>query len=55
MTVCFHMGLQLQAGEAPNGTGFVITRGPAPALDKTNLVIGHVVEGMDVVEEVRAE
>ena len=44
--------LQLQAGEAPNGTGFVITRGPAPDLDQTNLVIGRVVQGMDVVEQI---
>jgi peptidyl-prolyl cis-trans isomerase B (cyclophilin B) len=34
--------VQMQAGEAPNGTAFVITRGPAPDLDSTNLVIGKV-------------
>lgn len=43
------MTVQNVAGEAPNGTGFAITTGPAPALDKTNLVVGRVVEGMDVV------
>jgi hypothetical protein len=31
-----------QAGEAPNGTAFAITTGPAPELDKTNLVVGKV-------------
>ncbi|GAX79772.1 hypothetical protein CEUSTIGMA_g7212.t1 [Chlamydomonas eustigma] len=44
--------IELQAGEAPNGTGFVITRGSAPDLDKTNLVVGRLVEGMDVVEKI---
>eukprot|EP00890_Picochlorum_soloecismus_P000904 jgi/Picsp_1/1814/NSC_05281-R1_peptidyl-prolyl cis-trans isomerase len=39
-----------QFGEIPNGTEFSITTGPAPELDSTNLVIGRVVEGMDVVE-----
>ena len=38
-------------GESPNGSGFVITTQPAPDLDATNLVIGHVVEGMDLVQE----
>ncbi len=36
-------------GESPNGSGFVITTQPAPDLDATNLVIGHLVDGMDVV------
>lgn len=34
--------LKEQAGEAPNGTGFMITTGPTPELDKTNLVVGKV-------------
>ncbi|KAL3135940.1 hypothetical protein ABBQ32_006984 [Trebouxia sp. C0010 RCD-2024] len=38
-------------GESPNGSGFVITTQPAPDLDATNLVIGHVVDGMDLVQE----
>lgn len=38
-------------GESPNGSGFVITTQAAPDLDATNLVIGHVVEGMDMVKE----
>mmetsp|Transcript_26657 Transcript_26657/g.58131 ORF Transcript_26657/g.58131 Transcript_26657/m.58131 type:complete len:407 (-) Transcript_26657:1429-2649(-) len=44
--------VQNQIGEAPNGTSFMITRGAAPALDATNLVVGRVVSGMDVVEQV---
>eukprot|EP00955_Chlamydomonas_euryale_P095247 364925-Chlamydomonas_euryale.AAC.5 len=43
--------IQNQAGEAPNGTSFMITRTSAPDLDRTNLVVGRVVEGMDVVEK----
>jgi peptidyl-prolyl cis-trans isomerase B (cyclophilin B) len=34
--------LKEQAGEAPNGSGFMITTGPAPELDKTNLIVGQV-------------
>jgi peptidyl-prolyl cis-trans isomerase B (cyclophilin B) len=44
--------VQEQAGEAPNGTGFTITTAPAPELDATNLVVGRVVEGMDVVARI---
>lgn len=36
--------LKEQAGEAPNGTQFMITTGPTPELDATNLVIGQVCE-----------
>jgi peptidyl-prolyl cis-trans isomerase B (cyclophilin B) len=46
--------VQYQAGEAPNATGFMITRSPAPQLDRTNLVIGRVIEGMDIVEQIAA-
>lgn len=38
-----------QAGAAPNGTSFVITTGPCPELDGTNLVVGRVVDGLDTV------
>lgn len=38
--------LQRGGGAPPNGTEFAITTGPAPELDRTNLVIGRVVEGM---------
>lgn len=37
------------AGEAPNGSSFAITLGPAPELDATNLVVGRVVGGMEDV------
>ena len=41
--------VQEPLGEAPNGSGFVITLGAAPGLDATNLVVGRVVGGMDLV------
>ena len=41
--------VQEALGEAPNGSGFVLTLGPAPGLDATNLVVGRVVNGMDLV------
>ncbi|KAK9816789.1 hypothetical protein WJX72_005123 [[Myrmecia] bisecta] len=39
-------------GQKPNGTGFAITLGAAPQLDATNLVVGQVVEGLDVVQDI---
>jgi cyclophilin family peptidyl-prolyl cis-trans isomerase len=42
--------LKEQAGEAPNGTQFMITTGPAPELDATNLIVGkvrHMQAGLD--------
>ena len=42
---------EAQGGESPNGSGFVITTQAAPQLDATNLVVGHVVDGMDIVEQ----
>ena len=41
-------------GEIPNGTAWAITTAPEPGLDATNLVVGRVVEGMDVVRAVAA-
>ena len=38
-----------RSGVAPNGTEFAITTGGAPELDDTNLIVGRVVEGMDIV------
>ena len=35
----------------PNGTSFAITLRPAPELDPTNLVVGRVVSGLDVVQQ----
>lgn len=46
------VSVQEAVGEAPNGSGFVITLGPAPGLDSTNLVVGRVVEGLDLVRQV---
>ncbi|KAF5834833.1 hypothetical protein DUNSADRAFT_8373 [Dunaliella salina] len=44
-----------QAGEAPNATGFTILRSADQALDATNLIVGRVVAGMDVVETIAAQ
>jgi hypothetical protein len=41
-------------GGVPNGTSFTITTRPCPDLDRTNLVIGRVVEGLDVVDRIAA-
>lgn len=41
-------------GEAPNGTQWAVTTAAAPELDATNLVVGHVVEGMEVVQALAA-
>lgn len=38
----------------PNGTGFMITTDACPELDATNLVVGRVVCGMDVVRRIQA-
>ena len=40
-----------RSGVVPNGTGFTITTGAAPALNRTHLIVGQVIEGMDVVEQ----
>lgn len=42
--------LKEQAGEAPNGTQFMITTGPAPELDATNLIIGQVRHRQGLIE-----
>lgn len=44
--------VQEQQGAVPNGSGFVITTAAQPAFDATNLVVGKVVSGMDVVEQI---
>jgi peptidyl-prolyl cis-trans isomerase B (cyclophilin B) len=44
--------LTSQAGEAPNGSAFCVTLGPAPDLDKTNLIVGRVVPGSAASERV---
>lgn len=40
-----------RSGVIPNGTGFAITTGAAPDLDKTHIIVGQVIEGMDVLEQ----
>eukprot|EP00884_Botryococcus_braunii_P002242 jgi/Botrbrau1/12018/Bobra.247_2s0022.2 len=44
--------VQDAVGEVPNGTGFAITTAASPDLDATNLVVGRVVEGMDLVAQI---
>ena len=41
-----------RSGVVPNGTPFAITTGPAPELDDINLVVGKVVDGLDVVKDI---
>ncbi|KAL6748390.1 hypothetical protein V8C86DRAFT_2878728 [Haematococcus lacustris] len=41
-------------GLAANGTTFTITRMPESSLDRTNLIVGQVVEGQDVVDAIGA-
>lgn len=40
-----------RSGIVPNGTGFAVTTGAVPDLDGTHLVVGEVVEGMDLVRK----
>ena len=41
-----------RSGVIPNGTGFAISTGAAPDLDGKYLIVGRVVDGMDVVETI---
>lgn len=43
---------QEEVGVAPNGTEFVISTKDSPELDASTLVVGRVLEGMDVVEKI---
>lgn len=43
---------EVRAAGNANGTGFAITLKSAPELDRTNLVIGEVTDGLDVVEQI---
>jgi len=38
----------------PNGSAFCITTAAAPGLDATNVVVGRVVEGIDLVRTISA-
>jgi cyclophilin family peptidyl-prolyl cis-trans isomerase len=43
-----------QVGVVPNGTEFVITTREAPELDASAVLVGRVLDGMDVVEKIAA-
>ncbi|GLC44321.1 hypothetical protein PLESTB_000482300 [Pleodorina starrii] len=43
-----------QAGEAPNGTQFTITTAASPDLDATNLIIGRLVGGQELLQRISA-
>lgn len=43
---------EVRGSSNANGTGFAISLGPTPLLDKTNLIIGQVTEGLEVVERI---
>nr|GMC74078.1 peptidyl-prolyl cis-trans isomerase CYP26-2, chloroplastic [Ipomoea batatas] len=43
---------QEEVGKAPNGTEFIIATKDSPELDSSALVVGRVLEGMDVVERI---
>jgi hypothetical protein len=40
-----------RSGAVPNGTGFALTVGPAPELDGKFLIVGRIVDGYEVVQE----
>jgi cyclophilin family peptidyl-prolyl cis-trans isomerase len=43
-----------QVGVAPNGTEFVVTTAAAPELDSSAVLVGRVLDGMDVVAKIAA-
>jgi peptidyl-prolyl cis-trans isomerase B (cyclophilin B) len=43
---------QEEVGTDPNGTEFVIATKDSPELDASSLVVGRVLEGMEVVEKI---
>lgn len=42
-----------EMGKDPNGTEFVVAVNDSPELDNSALVVGRVVEGMDVLDRIR--
>ena len=45
---------EVRGASNANGTGFTITLKPTPLLDKTNLIVGEVIEGLEVVKQISA-
>ena len=43
---------EVRGASNANGTGFAITLGPIPLLDKTNLIVGEVIEGLDIIQQI---
>lgn len=41
-------------GEQPNGSAWTITTKPDPSLDNTNIIVGRVVEGQELVDALAA-
>ncbi|CAO2185301.1 unnamed protein product [Urochloa humidicola] len=46
--------LEEQVGVVPNGTEFVVTTAAAPELDSSAVLVGRVLDGMDVVDKIAA-
>ncbi|CAO2161802.1 unnamed protein product [Urochloa humidicola] len=46
--------LEEQVGVVPNGTEFVVTTAAAPDLDDSAVLVGRVLDGMDVVDKIAA-
>lgn len=40
-----------RSGIVPNGTAFAVTTGAVPDLDSTHLIVGEIVDGMDLVRK----
>lgn len=40
-----------RSGIVPNGTAFAVTTGATPDLDSTHLIVGEIVDGMELVRK----